>query len=636
MSTRNPDAGSPSPPILLVVIDCEEDFDWSRPLQETQYSLQSTHNLDIIQDLFAEYGMVPVYVVGYPIVDHETAWKPLAQYLAAGQCQIGAHLHPWVTPPFLEASTLHNSFPGNLPAALELAKLQTLVARLIDRFGQTPTVYKAGRYGIGPSTAANLATLGFRIDVSMMPFWNFYDNEGPTFTQASSSPFWLRTAQQILEIPVTTGFIGIAHTLGPTLHPLIDKPLLRSLRVPALLARSGILSRVRLSPEGMPLTEAKSLTRELLRKGQRVFQLSFHSTSLVPGSAPYVRTIEERDRFVDWIRQYLHFFRHELAGVTGVPGQVYDLMNQTKTVDPAPVTDVMHVLLCCNALYFQHLAVVITSLAENNRNRPINVVVVVERNDALAEGKLRQTLCLYPHMTVNFRVFQPDPALALPVRGHYTRDVYTRLWVADFFDPAVARVLYLDCDMVIVGSLEALWATSLDGRTLGAVSIPGSTCCAAYSIPEAFGYFNSGVLLIDLPRWRETDAFRRVLDYIVDNAAILVDMDQDALNAVLYRDRKPLDYVWNVISPFYFNYHDLRLPPDEPQRVRDQARIVHFNGASKPWSYFSQHPRRSDYYRYLKATAWRDFRPADRTLRNRLRRHLARLIPAECRRRFRA
>jgi lipopolysaccharide biosynthesis glycosyltransferase len=67
-------------------------------------------------------------------------------------------------------------------------------------------------------------------------------------------------------------------------------------------------------------------------------------------------------------------------------------------------------------------------------------------------------------------------------------------------------------------------------------------------------------------------------------------------------------------------------------QVRAQARIIHFNGASKPWSYFCRHPRRGDYYRYLRLTPWHDFRPPDRTVANRLRRFVSAILPERIKR----
>ena len=293
----------------------------------------------------------------------------------------------------------------------------------------------------------------------------------------------------------------------------------------------------------------------------------------------------------------------------------------------------MHLLLCCNDTYLQHLFVALTSLAEQPSRYVYEVVVVMQGGDPATHDRIaREALARYEHVRVAFRRFIPDPSLVLPIRIHYTIDIFTRLWVADFFAEEVDRVLYLDSDLVIVESLDPLWETPLRDRTIGAVSIPGSTRCRLFDIPEAAGYFNSGVMLIDLGRWRKTRAFDRLMAFIQANHARLIDPDQDALNAVLHHERTPLDHIWNVITPFYLPHHDLLLGPAELERVRRQARIIHFNGASKPWSYFCRHPRRDVYWRILRLTPWRDFQPADRTMFNRMRRSIAMLIPGRLKR----
>jgi lipopolysaccharide biosynthesis glycosyltransferase len=302
-------------------------------------------------------------------------------------------------------------------------------------------------------------------------------------------------------------------------------------------------------------------------------------------------------------------------------------MQPARTIAP-PAQETINLLLCCNEGYLQHLFVALTSIAEQKTRYVYDVVVVMQNGNVVdCDALACRVLARYPHMRVSFRLLVPDAGLVLPTHAHYTVDIFTRLWVADFFAAAVDRVLYLDSDIVIVESLDPLWETALDGRTIGAVSIPGSTRCAIFGIPQAAGYFNSGVLLIDLARWRRTHAFDRLMAYIQANHEKLIDPDQDALNAVLYDDRLPLGYEWNVISPFYFPYHDLGLAEAEVARVRTQARIIHFNGASKPWSYFSRHPRREDYFRYLRLTPWCGFRPADRTLVNRFRRGVSMVLP---------
>lgn len=289
-------------------------------------------------------------------------------------------------------------------------------------------------------------------------------------------------------------------------------------------------------------------------------------------------------------------------------------------------------LLCINANYAQHAAVCVVSLLENNRDSFFDIVIVSTESLGPGEEKLNRTVARYDNARLKVLQLGASSGMTLPVRAlHYTIDTYTRLWVADFFAPEVERVLYLDSDMVVVGNIDELWQVDLGQSLLAAVTIPGSTRCAAYGIPERYGYFQSGVLVISLTRWRQERIFDLVQDYIAHNADKIVDADQDVLNACLYDKRLPLPFMWNVIAPFYFNYHPLGLSRAETRSVRRNARIIHFNGPSKPWSYQCNHPRRADYWKYLRLTEWRDFTPPDKSLVNWGKRTVGPLVPESVR-----
>jgi lipopolysaccharide biosynthesis glycosyltransferase len=117
------------------------------------------------------------------------------------------------------------------------------------------------------------------------------------------------------------------------------------------------------------------------------------------------------------------------------------------------------------------------------------------------------------------------------------------------------------------------------------------------------------------------------MDYLAGNAEKIVDADQDVLNACLYDRRKALPYIYNVISPFYFAHHPLGMSDAEIAAVRRDACIIHFNGASKPWSYLCRHPRRADYWRYLAHTEWRGEGPDDRNFTNWMKKIIGPLLP---------
>ena len=114
--------------------------------------------IDRAQRVFDEFGIVPNYVVDYPIATQEEAFGPLKVYADAGRALIGAHLHPWVSPPHEEE--VNGIGSGNLPRALQ-EKLRVLTERIADAFGARLT-YPAGRYGFGPNTAKILDAWGTR------------------------------------------------------------------------------------------------------------------------------------------------------------------------------------------------------------------------------------------------------------------------------------------------------------------------------------------------------------------------------------------------------------------------------------------------------------------------------------------
>lgn len=296
---------------------------------------------------------------------------------------------------------------------------------------------------------------------------------------------------------------------------------------------------------------------------------------------------------------------------------------------PGQTADVVHVLFCTNSLFLQHAAVCIASLLANNRDVFFDIVIVSQHDERLDEARLRSSVGQFPHCSLTFRQFRIPESLTLPLVpfAHYTLDAYVRLWIGEFFPPDVRRVLYLDADIVTVDSIASLWKTDLDGALMAAVDIPGSEQGVAnLKMRMEDGYFNSGVLLIDLQEWRNRNATETVIAYIQKYPERIL-YDQDALNACFYACTKRIPYKWNVIWPFYREPIPLPLDRAEIERVRQEAVIIHFNGASKPWSYFCDHPRKAEYEKYLAMTAWRDYVPYDRTPMNRLRKLASRLLP---------
>lgn len=295
---------------FVIFGDCEEEFDWNAPFSRAATGTTAIAALPAANRRFVASGAIPTYLVDWPVADNEASAAAIQAMADAGECDIGAHLHPWVNPPHDEDVSVANSFVGTLPIELERAKLAALTEKLTGLAGHAPFVYRAGRYGIGPNSARILAGLGYRLDVSVRARFDYSDEGGPDFTAFPIHPYWV--SEDLLELPLTTGLAG----------PLSAWPALtRSNRLRGPFARLGLLNRVPLTPEGVPLAEAKAAIDILLDRGHRLFSLSFHTPTVAPGHTPYVRDEADLRAFWAWWDGVFDLFARR--GVTPVrPGEI--------------------------------------------------------------------------------------------------------------------------------------------------------------------------------------------------------------------------------------------------------------------------------------------------------------------------
>jgi len=303
-------------PVLIVIVDTEEEFAWDQPFNRASVGTSAIAGQPLMHErVFDGFGIVPTYVIDYPVATGTASKATLRGLMEAGRCEIGTHLHPWVSPPHDEEVSRFNSFTGNLPRQLEFDKLRALTDAIAEGFGRRPTTFKAGRYGLGPHTAETLATLGYEIDASVVPYTSFAGEDGPDFSAFDEHPYWFEAGQRtLLELPVTTGYAGWLRASGPQLYELAQRPWAKAARLGGVLARSRGLERIRLSPEMATLAEMQRLTKDLMRGGCQVYSMTYHSPSMVPGHTPYVRTSADLERFIATVRDYCAWFRDEMGG----------------------------------------------------------------------------------------------------------------------------------------------------------------------------------------------------------------------------------------------------------------------------------------------------------------------------------
>lgn len=294
-------------PQLIVVVDVEEEFDWSQPFSRNETSVTNISELWRVQEIFDKHGIIPIFVVDYPAATTESSIAIIGDTFDNKKCLLGSQLHPWVTPPFDEELTTRNSFPGNLPKELEYKKLCILTEAIEKNFGHRPSIYRAGRYGIGKNTSAILSQLGYKLDLSVIPFADFSRQGGPDYSAIEPMPYWLDDTKDLLEIPFTAGFVGHLSKIGPQLYPRIASRFGHMFRLPGIAARTGLLNRIRLSPEIGNLSELIALTDRLIATGHPILQFGFHSSALLPGATSYVKNTNDRVQFLDKIDKYLEY-----------------------------------------------------------------------------------------------------------------------------------------------------------------------------------------------------------------------------------------------------------------------------------------------------------------------------------------
>jgi hypothetical protein len=290
---------------FAIFADAEEEFDWKGPFRRDATSTTAIDALPLANRFFTDAGIVPTYLLDWPVVANPDSAALIRDMVIDGGCEVGTQLHPWVNPPFDEEVSDRNSYSGNLPRALEAAKIKALTDKIALEIGVRPTVYRAGRYGIGANTARLLVDEGYRLDVSVRATFDYRAQGGPDF---SRHPIWpWRINERLHELPLTATCTGL----------LRNKLRLQNY-APArgFLARTGLFDRVPLTPEGVRLNDALIAIRQLLDGGHQLFSLSFHTPTLVPGYTPYVRNERDLKRFWAWWDGVFNLFAKH--GVTSI------------------------------------------------------------------------------------------------------------------------------------------------------------------------------------------------------------------------------------------------------------------------------------------------------------------------------
>lgn len=290
----------------------------------------------------------------------------------------------------------------------------------------------------------------------------------------------------------------------------------------------------------------------------------------------------------------------------------------------------LHLAVNIDHRYVRYCAVTLVSAFKNNADEQFTVHIVgrgITEDDRRALAEVAQ-----PYNAV-LRYYEPDAHLldGFTIRATHSRiteATYYRCFLSELLPEDVDRVLYIDCDLLVLRPLRPFYDTELGDCLAAAVVDTGCEDRSRYErldYPAEDSYFNAGVLLIDLAAWRREDMGKACAEYYRSHYESIVFNDQDILNGLLHDRKLFVGLQWNVQDGFFRRRDTL---PAKWEAQRSEAlhapAILHFTNR-KPWTYDSQHPLRRLYFEYLDLTPWRGRRPWHNPL-NVLRRFV-RLLP---------
>ncbi|HEX6395267.1 MAG TPA: glycosyltransferase family 8 protein [Acidimicrobiales bacterium] len=238
------------------------------------------------------------------------------------------------------------------------------------------------------------------------------------------------------------------------------------------------------------------------------------------------------------------------------------------------------------------------------------------------------------HSSVRFHTVSGDDLRGLPTTPHFGTVVWMRFFIPDLLLDRT-RVIYLDSDTLVMSGLLDLWSVPLDSTSIAAVANVVEPSVRPHvrsmGIEYPGGFFNSGVLVMDLERMRIDRSAEELLKTAFDHRDRLVWPDQDALNLVFRRRWLPLHPRWNAQNSFWawdeWATDVFGRVPLEEAKIRPAIRHFEGPGLSKPWHYLCPYPGRKHYRAVMAQTPWAGTPLQDKTAATRF----VRWFPPEAR-----
>ncbi|MCP8861635.1 glycosyltransferase family 8 protein [Latilactobacillus curvatus] len=267
----------------------------------------------------------------------------------------------------------------------------------------------------------------------------------------------------------------------------------------------------------------------------------------------------------------------------------------------AQQSDIINIVSAVNSDFIETLAILYASILNHNDSHRHYAFYVLEDHLTARDKAVLQHVVARFDADLTFAEVNESLLANTVESDRILKTAYYRILIPDVF-PHLDRALYIDCDALCLTDLARLWDIDLGQSFLAAVEDAGfherlEKMAIDYQSPR---YFNSGVMLLNLKKWRQHNIVSRVLDFINQHPEKLRFHDQDALNAILHDRWIHLHPMWNAQTNILMN---TITPPTEHLKkqfleTQKEPALVHFCGHEKPWHASSSHPFTPQYRYY--------------------------------------
>jgi len=279
----------------------------------------------------------------------------------------------------------------------------------------------------------------------------------------------------------------------------------------------------------------------------------------------------------------------------------------------------MNIVYASDENYAQHMAVSMVSLFENNREADeIRIFVVANEISGRTIARLKNLETKYGRTIEIIDFTEYKNQLRLNMEWPISVSSYSRLFLPEMLPADCDRVIYLDCDTVVCDSLAELWRIDLrSSYVAGVIDCVLPQFKTSVGLDEDEKYFNTGVLLIDLKKWREDDIQQKFMQFIDRKQGRVSHHDQGTINGVLHGRITELHPKYNAMTPMFTTRYENLIylyrikggfySKDEITQAVKAPVILHFvpEFVGRVWQKDCTHPKKKVYNRYLSMTDWK-------------------------------